>query len=172
MEKKRRSSPLMKAAKAVLLCLTAVYPVFMAGMSGAGLIYNGDSYGNEISAVGAALIASGLIMAAGAVLCLFRKNLANIVSLICSSGGLALCLVMLHKLCSHADAAGWTDKFAMTPISDMYRARILPCIAPAVIAAVIALIQLFSYEAAEERRRRREAREKRENAPSPKILDD
>ncbi len=172
MKKKQKSSPLMIAAKAVMLCLTAVYPVFMVGLSGAGLVYNSDSYGSSITLTGVLLIVSGLIMALGAVLCLFRKNLPDIVSLVCSGGGLALCLVMLHRLCTHADAAGWTDKFAMTPISDMYRARIMPSIAPAALAAVIALIQLFSYEAAEERRRRREAREKRENAPAPKIIDD
>ena len=79
---------------------------------------------------------------------------------------------MMYKLCSHADAAGWTDKFAMTPISDMYRARIMPTIAPAATAVVVAVVQLFSYEAAEERRRRRLRRQEREDAPAPKIIDE
>ena len=45
MEKKRQN-PLIIAAKAVMLALTAVYPLFMVCMSGAGLIYNKDSYGS------------------------------------------------------------------------------------------------------------------------------
>ena len=167
MEKKRKN-PLIIAAKAVMLVLTAVYPLFMVCMSGAGLIYNKDSYGGKLAAVGALLIASGFVMALGAVLALPRRNLPNIAAVVCSGVGLALCLVMMYRLCSHADAAGWTDKFALTPISDMYRARILPCIAPAAIAAAVAAVQLCSYEAAEERRRRRE----REDAPAPKIIDD
>lgn len=171
MEKKRKN-PLIIAAKAVMLVLTAVYPLFMVCMSGAGLIYNRDSYGDKLAIVGVFLIISGLVVALGAVLCLSRRNLPNILSVVCSLGGLALCLFMMYRLCSHADAAGWTDKFAMTPISDMYRARIMPTIAPAAIAAVVAVVQIFSYEAAEERRRRRLRRQERENAPAPKIIGD
>ncbi|MDO4862846.1 MAG: hypothetical protein Q4A05_01645 [Ruminococcus sp.] len=171
MEKKHQN-PLIIAAKAVMLALTAVYPLFMVCMSGAGLVYNSDSYGSELAAVGVFLIISGLVTALGAVLCLSRRNLPNIVSVVCSVGGPVLCLAMMYRLCAHADAAGWTDKFAMTPISDMYRARIMPTIAPAAIAVVVAVIQLFSYEAAEERRKRRARRLERENAPAPKIIDD
>ena len=171
MEKKCQN-PLIIAAKAVMLALTAVYPLFMVCMSGAGLIYNKDSYGSELAAVGVFLIISGLVTALGAVLCLSRRNLPNILSVMCTLGGLALCLFMMYKLCSHADAAGWTDKFAMTPISDMYRARIMPTIAPAATAVVVAVVQLFSYEAAEERRRRRLRRQEREDAPAPKIIGD
>ncbi|MBO7395660.1 MAG: hypothetical protein J6U16_06035 [Ruminococcus sp.] len=167
MEKKRKN-PFITAVKAVMLVLTAVYPLFMVCMSGAGLIYNRESYGSELAAVGVFLIISGLVMALGAVLALPRRNLPNIAAIVSSVGGLALCLAMLYKLCFHADAAGWTDKFALTPISDMYRARLLPSIAPAAIAAVVAAVQLFSYEAAEERRKRRE----RENAPAPKIIEE
>ena len=144
----------------------------MVTLSGAGLIYNKESYGEELAAVGTLLVASGFIMAAGALLCIFRKNLLNTISAVCSAGGLALCLTMMYKLCDHADRAGWTDNFAMTPISDMYKARIFPSIAPAAIALVIAAVQLFSYEAAEERRRRRLRRSEEENAPAPSIIDE
>ena len=167
MEKKRKK-PLITAAKAIMLVLTAVYPLFMVELSGAGLIYNKDSYGGELAAVGVFLILSGIIMALGAGLALPRRNLPNIAAVICSAGGLTLCLAMMYRLCTHADAAGWVDNRAMTPVSDMYRARILPSIAPAAIAAAVAAVQLCSYEAAEERRRRRERRE----APAPKIVDD
>lgn len=172
MEKQRRKHPLLTAAKVIMLVLTAIYPLFMVTLSGAGLIYNKDSYGDELATVGALLIASGFVMAAGAVLCLFRKNLLNIISAVCSAGGLALCLTMMYKLCDHADRAGWTDNFAMTPISDMYKARIFPSVAPVAIAVVVAVVQLFSYEAAEERRRRRQRRNAEENAPAPSIIDE
>lgn len=172
MEKNHGRNPLITAAKAIMICLTAVYPLFMVGLSGAGLVYNRSSYGSELAAVGVFLIASGLVIALGAALCLPRRNTANIVSLVCSVGGAALCLAMMYKLCSHADFAGWTDKYAMTPISDMYKARIFPAAVPAAIAAVIALIQLFSYDAAQERRARRERKKARENAPAPKIIDE
>lgn len=169
---KKHANIFIIIAKVILIILTAVYPLFMVGLSGAGLIYNKESYGSNLAAVGTFLIASGFLMVLGTILCLPRKNLPNTVSLICSAGGLLLCLIMMFKLCSHADAAGWTDKYALTPISDMFRARIMPSIAPAVIAVIVALIQLFSYEAAEERRKRRKSRQERENAPAPKIIDD
>lgn len=173
MEKKRRtSSAVLTAAKVIMMCLTVVFPLFMVVLAGAGLIYNKESYGDEIEKLGVLLIISGILMTAGAVFCLFRKNLLNYISVIFSGGGLALCMTMLYKLCGHADRAGWSDPFTMTPVSDMYKARIMPSIAPAAIAIVIAVLQLLSYEAAEERRRRRARREAEENAPAPKIIDD
>lgn len=161
----------MVAAKVIMLALTVVYPLVMVILSGAGLIYNSESYGSELTAVGTMLVISGVLLTAGAVFCLFRKTLPNIISLVCSAPGLVLCLTMLYKLADHADRAGWSDKFTMTPISDMYKARIFPSIAPAAIAIVIAAIQLFSYEAVEERRLRREKKLRDENASSPSILD-
>lgn len=169
---KKHSNPLMIIAKTILLILTAIYPFFMVIMSGAGLVYNSDSYGGKLTRAGIILIVSGIIMTTGAILCMFRKNIPNIVALICSVGGFALCIMMLRLICFHADAAGWTDKYAMTPISDMYKARIVPSVAPAIIATAVSLIQIFSYDASEERRRRRKLREERENAPAPKIIDD
>ena len=168
MEKNKRKRPLMMLAKAAMLCLTAIYPLFMVVLSGAGLLYNKANYGEDIALTGKLLIVSGAVMAAGAVLCLFRRNICNAVSLFCSGGGLALCMSMMYKLCQHADSAGWSDKYTMTPISDMYRSRIMPSIVPAVIAVIIALLQLFSYEAAEERRKRRESKE----VPASKIIGD
>ena len=167
MEKKRRN-PLITVLKAIMLVLTAVYPLFMVCMSGTGLIYNRESYGSELAAVGVFLIVSGLVMTLGAVLALPRRNLPNIAAIVCSVSGLVLCLVMLCKLCTHADAAGWTDKFALTPISDMYRARVLPSIVPAATAVVLAGARLCSHEAGEERRKHRD----REEAPAPKIIGD
>ena len=153
--------------KALMLVLTAVYPLFMVVLSGAGLIYNRESYGGKLFAVGVLLVISGAVMAAGAVLSLFRKDAASVLAVILSVGGLALCYAELHILCGHADSAGWTDAFTLTPISSMYKGRIMPCIVPVVLAVFTAATQFFSYEAAERRRQRKEETEK----PAPKIIE-
>ncbi len=172
MEKiKKKRNPLLTAAKVVMLILTAVFSLTMTAMAGAGLIYNGDSYGSKLVNIGAALISSGILMTAGAVFCVFRKTLHNTISIICTGSGLALCLVMLRRLCIHADNAGWTDSVTLSPISDMYSARLLPVIAPAALAIIIAVIQLLSYEAAEERRIRKQKKLEAENAEAPSIIE-
>ena len=141
MEKRKKRS-LIVWAKIITLILTAVYPLTMVCMAGAGLIYNGDSYGRELVNTGTALIVSGILMTAGAVLCLFKKKPLNIISLICTASGLILCLAMLYKLCAHADSAGWTDNYTMLPVSGMYKARILPVTVPASMTVIISLIQI------------------------------
>ncbi len=75
-------------------------------------------------------------------MCLFRKKLADILSLIFSLSGLVLCMAMLKKLTAHADMSGWTDKYTLLPVSDMYSRRILPCIIPVVFSVIIAAVQL------------------------------
>ncbi len=165
MEKKRKNHIILKI---IMLVLTAVYSCTMTVLSGAGLYYNRESYGEKLENIGIMLIVSGILMTVGAVLCLFRKNILNIISLVFSCSGFALCMTMLYKLCDHADRAGWSDKYNMSPISDMYKSRIMPCIAPFVIAVAVAVLQLLSYEAAEQRR----IKKLKENAPAPKILDE
>ncbi|MBR2284455.1 MAG: hypothetical protein IJ874_08590 [Ruminococcus sp.] len=171
MKNNKKSSGFLTALKIIMLVLTAVYPLVMVTLSGAGLVYNHESYGSELTAVGVLLIISGAAMVLGALLCLFRKTIPDIISVICSGGGLALCLAMLYKLADHADRAGWTNAYTLMPISDMYKSRIMPAIAPAAIAVIIALIQLFSYEASEERRLRRQKKLEKENAEAPKIIE-
>ena len=165
MEKKRKNHIILKI---IMLVLTAVYSCTMTVLSGAGLYYNRESYGEKLENIGILMIVSGILMTVGAVLCLFRKNILNIISLVFSCSGFALCMTMLYKLCDHADRAGWSDKYNMSPISDMYKSRIMPCIAPFVITVAVAVLQLLSYEAAEQRR----IKKLKENAPAPKILDE
>lgn len=165
---KARLKPAMIVLKIILAVLTLIFPVFMVVMTGAGLIYNSESYGEELTRTGFLFIVSGALMAFGCLLCIIKKN---IVSLICSCGGFALCMGMLYKLVEHADAAGWSDKFTMERISVMYIQRIVPTAAPFIIAVVIALIQFFSYEAAEKRRQKKKLREEKENQPAPPIIE-
>ena len=121
----------------------------MTALSGAGLIYNGESYGAELKNTGVFLIISAALMIFGAFLCLFRKKTPNILAIILALGGLVLCLVMLKQLTDHADSSGWTDKYTMLPVSDMYMRRILPSIAPCVLTAAIAAVQLKRFGAVE-----------------------
>lgn len=157
--------------KIIMMILTVIYSLLMVCLAGAGLIYNSDSYGSSITALGVFLIVSGVLMTAGAVLCLFRKNLPNIISIFFSIGGLILCLVMLFRLVAHADSAGWSDNYNMTPVSDMYMSRILPVIAPVGLSVMVALMRLFSYAGAEERRLKKKKRIEEENKPVPKIVE-
>lgn len=162
-----RFRPAAAVLKVILAVLTLIYPAFMVTMTGAGLIYNSESYGRELTQTGWLFIVSAVLMTAGCVLCILKKNIAAI---ICSSSGFALCMAMLFKLVSHADAAGWSDKFTMTRISAMYIRRIAPTAAPFIICVAVALIQFFSYEAAEKRRIRKKLKKEKENRPAPPIV--
>lgn len=169
-KKNSQKHPLLTAAKVVTIVLAAWFSCAMPVLSGAGLIYNRGSYGAELTRVGVFLIAAGVVMSLGAVLCLFRKNLANVAAVILSCGGFALCMTMLHKLALHADKSGWSDKYTMAPISDMYRSRLIPSIIPTVLVIFVAVAQLLSLELKEERRERRKLKKDKENAPAPSVL--
>ena len=168
----RTSNPFLTAMKVVMLLLTAVYPLVMVSLSGAGLIYNSDSYGEDITRIGMMLIVSSVLMVAGAVLCIFRRSVCSLLSAVFTVVGCTLCMVMLNKLAYHADSAGWSNKFDMTPISSMYKMRIIPTLLPAAMCTVLAVVQFLSYDEQEERREKRKRRLERENADAPKIIGD
>ncbi|MBR6968261.1 MAG: hypothetical protein IKH78_06965 [Ruminococcus sp.] len=136
----------MRAAKAAMLLLSLYFSCAMTVLSGAGLIHNRESYGSALARTGLFMIIAAALMTTGAVLCLFRRDLTGILSIAASVSGLVLCMAMLKKLTGHADAKGWTDKYTLQPVSDMYRSRVLPCIIPVIMAVAIAAIQLCSYE--------------------------
>lgn len=137
-------SLLLTAAKAVTLLLGLYFSCAMPILSGAGLIYNRESYGAELEKTGIFLIISAALMTFGAILCLFHKRAACIISILFSVSGFILCMTMLSRLTSHADASGWADKYTMLPVSDMYSRRILPCIVPVTASVIISAVQLFS----------------------------
>ena len=143
---KNRKAPMIIALRIIIAILTAVYSLTMVCMAGAGLIYNGESYGRELVNVGIWLIVSGILMTAGAVLCFMKKRIFAVLSIVLTIVGLVLCLVMVYIICSHADSAGWADNFTMEPVSRMYRARLLPVIVPAVmvIAADICKLRIMN----------------------------
>ncbi len=168
-----KQKPSMTAAKIILIVSTAVYPIFMIMMTGAGLISNKESYGSVISGYGTKLIISGSLMTTAAVLCLFRKSLPNLIAPFLSSAGFALCMTMTYRLIRHAESAGWmgVGKYENLPVGDMYRVRLIPTAAPFLLTLAISVIQFFSYDACEERRIRKKLRKDKENAPAPPIID-
>lgn len=139
-EKSKKTSILLKI---VLAVFTLIYPFFNVIMTGAGLVFNHASYGDKVTRVGVFFIISGVLMTGGAVLCMFRRKILNIISAVSSGGGFALCMAMLCRLVSHADRNGWADKFTLTPISDMYRMRIMPVIIPVAVTVFISLVNCF-----------------------------
>ena len=157
-----KRSKLILAAKIMAILLSLYFSGAMTALSGAGLIYNRESYGTELRNIGIFLLISAALMVSGAFLCLLRKKIANILSAVFSSAGLVLCLVMLKQLTDHADLRGWTDKYTMLPVSDMYMRRIMPCIIPAALTVIIAAVQLRS-----EHRSKKAAED---NAAAPPIV--
>lgn len=132
MEKKKKKT-LYTAYMVIMVILTAVYSLIMVCLAGAGLIYNGESYGRELVNVGIWLIVSSILMTSGAAVSFFKKRIFSIISAVLTIAGLGICLVMVYILCTHADSAGWADNYTMEPVSRMYRERLLPVIAPAVM---------------------------------------
>ena len=47
-----KQKPYMTVLKVILVVLTLIYPVFMTMMTGAGIIHNKSSYGEEITSLG------------------------------------------------------------------------------------------------------------------------
>ena len=169
-----RQSGYMLAAKIIMLVLTVVFPLFMVAMTGAGMIKYRSSYDEYLPNIGIYFVISSALMTLGAVLCIFRKSLPNLISFICTVSGFTLCMIMLKRFTDRADKSGWTGygRYQFMPVSDMFTGRILPVILPCAIAAVIAAVQFFSYDASEERRKRKERKKAKDEAPAPSVLGD
>ena len=140
----------IKIIKAVTLVLSAVYCLFMPAMTGAGLLYNHRSYGAELTRIGTFFIISAVLMTASALMCIFKKKICSILSIVFSLSGAVLCLAMLRKLCIHADKSGWSDKFTMEQISRMYERRILPCVIPVVLIIAVSAVNMRQNQDKEE----------------------
>lgn len=151
-EIRRKDGFALKILKIILAVLTIIYPLAMNILSGLGMFirYNGsdfaldwEKYTASLSFSGIAMVIGGLFMTVGTILCIARKN---IFSVIFSSAGFALSGFGLLKIASHADFAGWADKYTMSPISDMYISRNLPFIVPFLLCIGISLFQHFSQK--------------------------
>ena len=90
MKKNKKQSPLLSAAKAVGVILAFIFPGAMAIPAGAGIMSHRDSYGDELWAQGLLLLISGAAMIVGALLCISRKELPNILALVLDIPGIVL----------------------------------------------------------------------------------
>lgn len=119
----------------ILAVLTLIYSFFIVILSGAGLIFNGSSYGVKLMTCGIIWIISGLLMTSGTILCISGKNIS---AMILSSLGFAVCIVILFIVTAHAEKYAWSmpyyNKF---PVADMYRKRIIPTVIPFIITDTI-----------------------------------
>ncbi len=141
-EKQRRTMLLPK----LVLMLAAIYFCFaMPFLTGAGLIYNRESYGAELSFIGIFFIISAFLMLTGTIFCIWGKKIRHILSVVLTSTGCIFCMILLKKLADHADRSGWADKIDMTPISAMYERRLLPCIIPVLLIIIADAAYLMKH---------------------------
>ena len=131
----------MIALKIILAVLTAVYPLFMVILSGAGLVLNSESYGQKMCITGVLLILSGILLAVSAIMCILKKYAR--LSVILSVAGLILCMTALYVLVNHADANGWNSNFR--PVSNMYKSRIMPVILQSALTIAVSVIQEYKH---------------------------
>ena len=160
----------------LLVLLTLVYPGFMAVMSAAGWHYNvtQGSYPALFDSLAGWMYAGSFLLCAGTLLVLIgakpRLWQCNAAAGVMGVLGCAACMSALHRFCVYADQNFSGIGEGLRPVSDLYRVRLLPILAPALLLVCLSLWQAFSEEAREARIRKKHERDARENAPAPKIL--
>lgn len=121
--------------KIVLAVSTLIYPLFMVILSGAGLVFNGNSYGLKLVLCGIFWIVSGLMLTSGSLLCLMKKNIP---ALILSSAGFSICMAVLFIVTAHAEKYSWNmPYYAEFTVSGMYIKRIIPTALPFILTLLI-----------------------------------
>ena len=149
--KTRKRCVLLLILKLILAVLTIIYPLFMNIMSGlgmfiewndSGIVYNSNKYNSQLALCGWSLIFGGLALTLSAVFCILKKNK---ISIFTSLAGFILSMASLLKIASHADLAGWSNKYTLEPVSDMYTARILPDVFPFILCIIISIIQIIFF---------------------------
>lgn len=160
----------------LLVILTLIYPGFMAVMSAAGWHYNvtQGSYPALFDSLAGWMYAGSFLLCTGTLLVLIgakpRLWTCNIAAGCMGGVGCAACMMSLHRFCVYADQNFSGIGESLRPVSDLYRVRLLPILAPALLLAGLSLWQACSEEAREVRSRRKQERHAKENAPAPKIL--
>lgn len=126
---------LLIVLKIVLAVATLIYPLFMVILSGAGLVFNGNSYGLKLVLCGIFWIVSGLMLTSGSLLCLMKKNIP---ALILSSAGFLICMAVLFIVTAHAEKYSWNmPYYAEFTVSGMYIKRIIPTALPFILTLLI-----------------------------------
>ena len=164
MKKDRILQVLQIFLKIALVVTTLIYPLFMDLMTALGWTVNAHSYGAKFRILAAVVAVGALLMTAGVILALCKKDIAALVT------GSVVSIAT-----SIAETAGWAPqseahlgRFAYQIWAD----RMLPTIAPYCLLVAVALLHYFSYEASAARREKKRQKEEFENRPAPKIVED
>ena len=121
--------------KIILAVSTLIYPLFMVILSGAGLVFNGNSYGLKLVLCGILWIVSGLMLTSGSLLCLLKKNIP---ALVLSSSGFFICTAVLFIVTAHAEKYSWNmPYYAEFTVSGMDIKRIIPTAVPFILTLLI-----------------------------------
>lgn len=172
MKKERILQVLQIFLKIALVVTTLIYPLFMDLMTALGWTVNAQSYGARFRILAAVVAVGALLMTAGAILVLCKKDIA---ALIAGSLGFFPLMAAVSIATSAAEAAGWAPQSEASMGRFAYQIwgdRMLPTIAPYCLLLAVALLHYFSYEAASARREKKRQKEEFENRPSPKIVED
>lgn len=172
MKKDRILQVLQIFLKLALVVTTLIYPLFMDLLTALGWTVNAHSYGAKFRILAAVVAVGVLLMTAGVILALCKKDIAALVT---GSVGFFPLMGAVSIATSIAEAAGWAPqseahlgRFAYQIWAD----RMLPTIAPYCLLVAVALLHYFSYEASAARREKKRQKEEFENRPAPKIVED
>ena len=169
MKKDRILQVLQIFLKLALVVTTLIYPLFMDLLTALGWTVNAHSYGAKFRILAAVVAVGALLMTAGVILALCKKDIAALVT------GFFPLMGAVSIATSIAEAAGWAPQSEAHLGRSAYQIwadRMLPTIAPYCLLVAVALLHYFSYEASAARREKKRQKEEFENRPAPKIVED
>lgn len=163
---------IMLILRVLMILSTLIFALFIGLLTALGwnssLTYQGDTFRTL-----AAVLAVGiLLISAGTVLCMAKKDIAAV---ICALIGGIMSVVAAYRAIEIAYDQGWystTSLYLDRPVADLWTQRLYPILIPAGMVILCSILHFFSYEAKVKRDEKRKLREEKENAPAPKIIED
>lgn len=149
-----------------LIVLTVIYVWIFAVSSALGWMQNaqaGENWPAYFYGYGQMMLFAAVLLTAGAVLCLLKKNWASIGV---ATAGILPAMTILQKVVLYAEDAGFFSELMQKPVYALYRDRLLPLLAMYGVLVVLALLQHWSPEAISARAEKKAE----ENKPAPKII--
>ncbi|MBE6854375.1 MAG: hypothetical protein E7501_01835 [Ruminococcus sp.] len=158
--------------RVLMILSTLIFALFIGLLTALGwnssLNYQGDTF-HTLAAVLAVAI---LLISAGTVLCMAKKD---IIAIICALVGGIMSVAVSYRAIAIAYDQGWTSTTSLyldRPVADLWTQRLYPILIPAAMVILCSVLHFFSYEAKLKREENKKRREEKENAPAPKILGD
>lgn len=155
-----------------MILSTVIFALFIGLLTAlgwnSGLNYQGDTFRRLAAFLAVAI----LLISAGCVLCMAKKDIA---AAVCALVGGILSAAVSHRAIAIAYDQGWTSSASIyleRPVSDLWTQRLYPILIPAGMVLLCSVIHFFSYEAKIKREEKRRRKEEIENAPAPKIVED